>query len=632
MDKAQPFSWKNLNTRRSFTASQGLGYPILVEEVLPGDSWHIKHSAEITTYPMAAPMRGSYKLQLSYFFVPTRLYTQSMDINRQIFDPSEVKFPTFNLPLQAVASSTVASNTYFYVRPNANMGICNGTLLDYLGFGAGTGNYYGYGTNANSVSSSFFTGALERYNATPVIGYFDIMRNYFLNTQESNFYWMSYGFTQTNLSGRTVNVPNVNVQASSLASLDQFLNYFVKNEAADFNTAWITTLGGNRSPVEASVPFTSGSSTPLSRVTDSYGNVFFTGGYSPFLDTYYFSMWTSPTGVTPMVVGAEALNNAGLCFVCHRPDMFTAWLSQASYSQMTSASNMDVSGGTLTMNQIFLDSHIYDYYQRGLLAGGRYADWVYAEFGVSNKRDLCIPQLLGVSSAGLGFNEITNSTQEESSDFATMNGLGGLAGRGIGFLNGYRQTFSSNEHGYLIAIFTIVPNVSYWQGTDPLYYKTAFGDVYAPALARIGFQTLPLAYLNSGPMFAGTNNSGSVIAQTVGGVIPAPAISPRLNTAIGYQPAWVEYTTAVNRSFSQLNGRGSLYYWRMNRSFGTGDSVGPNPFEYLPANPVTSYVLPSQVTSAFVGQGQNSQPFICDVNFNISCRRAHGKRVTPTLA
>lgn len=668
MSKAQPRANHDLSRRNRFTASPGIAYPVLCVPTIPGDQFHLKHMASVETYPMLAPLKGSFKLQISYFFVPHRLYTQSMDINRLEFDPATVKFPSFNFPIYGVAATAGSGGGLQYSVTAKTRPLYQGTLLDYLGYGSTWGNLATYqNPDAGTVNAIRFSSgaALPRFDATPLIGYYDIIRNYFVNTQEGYVYFS--GLVRNTVSGSDrpaviasgaqLSSFGFKISRLSLNALDNFLQYFVQHEGADFNVAWYNTMtdsavssviGANPvSPIYAPSALSSNQSSWV----DSYGNFVWNSsttsniGYTAWMFDGGGQDWTGATAFNGVGryydMSLSDFRNFGLIFVTHRPDMFTAWLSQGVYNDMVSSSTINVVNNQITMNQIRFDSHLLDYYERGLVSGGRMADWIYSQFGVKTSNRLCIPELLGVSSSALVFNEVTNTSNSES-DIPTASGLGGVASKGQGYLNGYRQTFTASEYGYLIGIFTIVPNVSYDQNINPGFFKTQFGDLYAASMARIGFQTLPVPYVNGGNNFVPTQGVGSRPAGTgLTSWVSSPAgvstvTGQNLNLAIGYQPAWQEMMTAVDEVHSDLASNGRLDFWSIVRRYSPADFN----FE-LGTNSVaaswdlirfSSYVFPFMYSYAFADQAPSAQNFICEISFDILCRRILGKSVMPTLA
>jgi hypothetical protein len=257
----------DLSRTNHFSAAVGPIYPVAVEEVLPGDTHTIRLIGDVKTYPLLSPLLGSFKQQVCCFFIPTRLYTQAMDQNKLMFEPKSILFPFFNLPQY---SSTTAWSDVLKsrVRPS--------TILDCLGVYAGSSE----GTSGQPTS----------LNATPLIGYYDIFRNYFCNTQESAFYIGSYSAANDIPVWITKN----------LSSLDVFIQQFVSSPGVNFETAWRASGLG------------------------------------------------SGVGDSPLGWSTKA-NLAGLLLRTHNPDMLNAWLSNGTYSSMVSGSSISTSGNQFTI-------------------------------------------------------------------------------------------------------------------------------------------------------------------------------------------------------------------------------------------------------------------------------------------
>lgn len=68
-----PLSSFNLSYRNCFTADMGYLYPVMVDEMLPGDVWDISNQAVMRCMPMVAPIVHEVNMFVHYFFVPNRL-------------------------------------------------------------------------------------------------------------------------------------------------------------------------------------------------------------------------------------------------------------------------------------------------------------------------------------------------------------------------------------------------------------------------------------------------------------------------------------------------------------------------------------------------------------------------------
>nr|UCS96107.1 MAG: major capsid protein [Microviridae sp.]UCS96114.1 MAG: major capsid protein [Microviridae sp.] len=532
-----------LSRSNKFTAAPGPLYPILVEECLPGDSFSIRFDNDVKTYPLLSPLLGSFRQQVALFFIPTRLYVQAMDQNRLMFDPSTVLYPTFQANAKKVDSDAVDGLKYRCKKSS---------IMDHLGYFAGS---------LEVVTSSTVPVLGRNFNAIPLIGYYDIFRNYFANTQEPDFYYMGV------ISESAQLIPTY--QKLPLSGLDTLIDYFVKNEGGLFSTGWAKSFND---PEDAP--------------------------YSP----------DGASFVTPL---------GGLVVRTYRPDRLNAWLSNGTYDNMVTKARVSTAGDSFTINQLRFANHLMQYYERGIVAGGRYDDWVQGQFGVRTDKKLCIPELLGVVSSQINFDEIVATAASVYG--SSESPLGDLGGRGYGSMNSRTFRFTCSENGYLMAIYTITPNVSYGSGVRDYLEKTRYSDVYTPVMQRIGFQPLMLSRFTLDPKTI-SNGTSSHLSSTAG-----------FSQAVGYQPAWTEYMTALNEVHGDFNPQvGDLAYWVMSRKYvsypsniATADSTILGP---------TSYILPDQYNYPFTNTSVTAENFLVSFAIDIQARRAIGKSVMPTLA
>ena len=122
------------------------------------------------TIPSIAPLFGTFKLQLDVFEVPIRLYNGLLHNNAINIglDMSKVKFPTV----------TIRHNTERNrQRPLDVQQIAPDSLLAYLGV-RGLGTYEE--TQGDVVT--------RKFNAIPILAYYDIFKQYYANKQEENAY------------------------------------------------------------------------------------------------------------------------------------------------------------------------------------------------------------------------------------------------------------------------------------------------------------------------------------------------------------------------------------------------------------------------------------------------------------
>lgn len=99
--------------------------PVFLQEVLPGDKWHISPNAFLRTMPLLSPMMHKLDLKMRFFFVPNRLIWTGWEkfISRGFTGEHEDEFvPTFSFSTNGSISSS-------------DDGVLSkGSLLDYFGF------------------------------------------------------------------------------------------------------------------------------------------------------------------------------------------------------------------------------------------------------------------------------------------------------------------------------------------------------------------------------------------------------------------------------------------------------------------------------------------------------------------
>lgn len=105
----------DLSYEKKFTADMGYLYPVMCDEVVPGDVFKIGNSCVIRMQPLVAPIMHKIDVSVHYFFVPYRLLWDDWEIfiTGDIDGDDETEFPTWE-PL------TVDSD--------------EGNLWDYLGY------------------------------------------------------------------------------------------------------------------------------------------------------------------------------------------------------------------------------------------------------------------------------------------------------------------------------------------------------------------------------------------------------------------------------------------------------------------------------------------------------------------
>lgn len=158
------YIWRN-------TQAVGTLVPFMNIVALPGDKFDIELNADVKTSPTVGPLFGSLKLQLDLFTVPFRLYNAKLHNNPLDvgLNMSNIKLPLveMNVQNQRIKADMYDDLSTFQINPSS--------LISYLGMRS-----YGHNKTLDTFK--------RRWNAVPLIAYFDIFKNYYANKMEDYAY------------------------------------------------------------------------------------------------------------------------------------------------------------------------------------------------------------------------------------------------------------------------------------------------------------------------------------------------------------------------------------------------------------------------------------------------------------
>ena len=412
----------NLSKINRFSCGMGGLYPAYIKNAQDGDTWHINTQSLIKTMPTIGPVFGSCKMQLDFFFIPTRIYHKHLHNDRLKFKPEQIYYP--RMKVQGITGRNGATLTVKGNELNKRQ-VHPSSLLHRIGIsGLGTAQD---GTN-NVVTRSF--------NAIPVLGYADIFKNYYANTQENDAY----------VIGGTID---------GKAKLVKF----ALKEIDDIRDALMAQSSG------AAYQLTIASPEPYRTMIGYINNT---------------------------VGSTEKTAGMGILVKTYMADRFNAWLSTEQLEQLANNRRIPVyvgatgtqQGNYMTIDNLRIQNKMSQMVEKTLVSGGRYSDWLLVQFG--NKVDIIseIPTYIGGASGELTFDEVTSSvgTAEEP--------LGSMAGKGYGRWTNNSVTYHVKEEGYIMGIFSITPRIDYSMGNKAMYRRITLADEHIPELDSIGFEDL----------------------------------------------------------------------------------------------------------------------------------------------
>ena len=261
---------------------------------------------------------------------------------------------------------------------------------------------------------------------------------------------------------------------------------------------------------------------------NSLGSSIFDELRSATLDTDYFtSAWQQPTSPNSGEYSAITLQVA-------QPQ---TTIGQSATSIIT-AGNAELNGiakgtplinitpdgmGTSQLTDYGLRTlkKLTDYMARNQFVGSREIDRYLARYGVRlDFSKFNRSQYVDYQEFTLNIGDVTSTADTAQAS------LGSYAGKGIGFAEGERITFDTDEFGYFINICTIMPRLVYFQQYARQNRHINRFDFWTPEFDGLGTQVIP-----SSEIFSGNYIGPAAYVVTAG----------NQNKIFGWQPRYSEY-------------------------------------------------------------------------------------------
>ena len=445
----------DLSFKKNFTAKAGELLPVMVKEVLPGDTFKINLKAFTRTQPVNTAAFARIREYYDFFFVPyDLLWNKSNTVLTQMYDNPQHSVsldPTKNFVLNGEMPYFSSSQISQYLNNDAslvnykvnyfgyNRANCSVKLLEYLGYG----NFESY--LSNSWESTPLMANLNQ-NIFGLLAYQKIYSDFYRDSQ-----W-------ERISPSTFNVDymdgsNMNIDGTLAIPFYQNYNFFdlrYCNWQKDLFHGVLPHQQYGETSVASITPNVTGKLT-LSN--------FSTVGSSP----------TTASGIATK--NLPAFDTVG--------DLSVLVLRQAEFLQkwkeITQSGNKD------------------------------YKDQLEKHWGVSvgdGFSELCT--YLGGVSSSIDINEVVNTN-------ITGSAAADIAGKGVGVANGEINFNSSGRYGLIMCIYHCLPLLDYTTDMlDPAFLKVNSTDYAIPEFDRVGMQSMPLVQLMN-PLQSFANASGLVL-------------------------------------------------------------------------------------------------------------------------
>ena len=629
--KTYNMSTHDLSTIFRNTQSPGTLVPNLCMLAQKGDTLDIDIESHVLTHPTVGPLFGSFKHENHIFSVPIRLYNSWLHNNRTKvgLDMSQIKLPQLRVSIGSNDNPT-QDNQFTQINPSC--------VLAYLGTRG-----YARRNSAENVSIDI--------NAIPLIGYYDIFKNYYANTQEENFYiidatlnitqvtaerqvggelmWSST--TPDNINKGITNTDIVAIQPANSYEQDELLmewtilntNETTSGTINQFGT-WnktngeltINALGANDIAIIKRIWIkdrTKLSTIRLESLDELRDEILMTKGNNTYVvndadtGTVLLSKFGQRTGGKLNTTSPQF----GLALKTYNSDLLQNWVNTEwidGVNGINDISAVDVSDGTLTMDALNLAQKVYNMLNRIAVSGGTYRDWLETVFTGGNYMERCeTPVFEGGMSQEIVFQEVISNAATASEP------LGTLAGRGTSTQKqkGGHIKIKVTEPCYIIGIGSITPRIDYSQGNEFFTYHKTLDDIHKPALDGIGYQD------SINWKRAWWDNLLLTSANQV------------IQPSAGKTVAWIDYMTNINRTFGNFAVNNSEAFMVMNRNYELNNNNIINQNTWI--GDLTTYIDPVKFNYIFADTNLDAMNFWVQTKFDIKCRRLISAKQIPNL-
>lgn len=649
----------NLSCARISSMAPGVLYPMYVNMGLTGDTFDIDTNAFIRTVPTEGPMFGAFKLQVDVFSADLRLYqailhNNTTDIGMEM---DKVLLPKIDLRTTSKWVYDEATGKYKWKEQ-----ISKSSLMYYLGMS-------GIGRHAGAAASLTAAPIHHKINATPMLAYYDIFKNYYSNKQEDNAYVIagkkesidvingivedvflfeengdSYEQNRADIyTGFTIN-PNLtpyimvrgqNLVATTANGTKQPTVRIARAGSDTASSSWQVEFYGNdvtdrlrfnfigqdpvqdvfrviNTPVQGVLPDEITSIKlnpfPLKNIDEMRKRLLtkWDLGEEVVLDyTETLMPYSTITQQETFSDGDESANinpMQGLVVKCYQSDMFNNWIDTAFWNKISQMSRVSTASGGFSMDALNLAKKMYNHYNRVAISGGTYDDWQLAAYGEKNYGKSEKPVYHGGMSSEVVFDEVVSTFGNADDPLGSLGGRGTLKGN-----RGGHVIIKCREACVIMVMVSLTPRLTYSQGNS--WYLTqldSMDDLHKPEFDRIGFQNLIQQ------SFAWW---GAQVNSTTGSLS---------NTAVGKQPAWIEYMTDVDKcygDFAEEDGKGFMVLQRLydydQDTRGVAD--------------ITTYIDPTKYNYPFAVNSLTAQNFWLFLNLNIKARRKMSAKQIPNF-
>lgn len=623
----ESFVWRN-------TQAAGTVVPFLVNWGMNGTKFDIETRVDVKTLPAEGPLFGSFKFEGNIFVVPIRLY-QALLNNDELgigLDMSAVL-----LPLITMVAATKPDGQDQMVRDLSNTQTNPSCILRYLGI-TGVGMY----------EPEEEADGRREFNAVMLLGYWDIMKNFFCNKQETNAYVIHNVPEEVDDWAETMTVAGDLISKFPAIGEGQWWGAGTGDLAIEYTgTPDITKIRINMNGVwrvlsdwgevvtnsgaAITVRWTGGQFNTVKVIQWDYVDTQDTIQNPPVLEAFelknidrmrrlilrhndddipfnvtdqsltpYSLLWQENGQGYRSIMGSQE----GLGVKTYQSDMYNNWLNTTAITQIADITAISTVGDRFTLDSLLFARKLYDHLNRVQVSGGSYNDWQRVTYEDTGYTRITSPMFVGGMFQEIVFDEVVS--QNTGNDGQP---LGSLAGRGTmgGKQKGGTIHVKCTEPSMVLGVCSITPRIDYSQGNAWYINLKTMNDMHKPAMDGIGFEesiTEYRAWWETKQLPNGTWQQRSA----------------------GKVPAWLNWRTAVNKvygNFAINTQEGFMVNKRDYQAMFIGEDwrIGD----------LTTYIDPAKWNHVFAQASRDAMNFWVQIAVKVTSRRLMSAKVMPRL-
>lgn len=497
----------DLSYSKKFDARFGALYPILCDEVVPGDTWHVGNQIVCRVVnPLMAPVMQNWKIFTHYFFVPYRILWNLWEefISGGVNGDSVISIPTFarystrtlNVPEYGAYNDGVKTES---IGQESKLLTSYGSIADFL-----------YGV---AFDDNFGNIPLEDCPSIfPYLSYLHVYNEYYRdeNLQAPLAFSLNSGndpqyVTGVSYQGQLKSIDSRGNGHNRIYYNQDSKGLLYRNWKKDYFTSSLINQQRGTPPT---LKFFLNSDAPL-----------------------YFDNSPDPTKILSSHNGGPS----------DPVTMLTEINGNWNRNHAIARFNEAVDTG-ITVSDLRFVTQIQKWQERNMRGGVRYTEFLSAHFGISPRDDRMMrPEYLGGSVQPIVVSEVLQTSPSSSGGVDTS--LGRLGGHGLSVNSSHCCDYTASEYGLIIGLMSIMPEPEYQQGLDRQWSRKTKFDYYFPE-----FQCLSEQEIRTSEVKIGANHDEN-------------------DKIFGYQGRFDEMRYKKNQTCGQLRFGGDFDYYTMSRYF-----------------------------------------------------------------